>query len=118
MNSIARRVGAIAIMGACGFYPQILLADSFTGEQFLEWDETAQDSYIQTSLTMASLMATRTHKPSGDCIDTWYFEPSIDRQAKNEEIRTTIAQNDTYHPSAVMLVFLEGLCGPFAPEVN
>ncbi|MEM6381310.1 MAG: hypothetical protein AAF739_01440 [Pseudomonadota bacterium] len=114
MNSIARRVAAITIVGACGFYPQILSADGFTGEQFLEWSDAAQDSYIQTSVTMAAILATQTNKPSGDCLTDWYFEPAANRAERHNSIKQTIARNGEHHPSSVIYLILEEACGPFA----
>ncbi|MEL6467739.1 MAG: hypothetical protein AAFQ58_22460, partial [Pseudomonadota bacterium] len=60
MNSIATWGGAIALVTIGTFYPQNSRAETFTGTQFLQWSEAAQDSYFQTSITMASIMATKT----------------------------------------------------------
>ena len=118
MNSIARRFGAIVIMCACGFHPQILSGNEFTGAQFLEWNEAAQDNYIQTSVTMAAIMATRTHRSSGDCLADWYLDPNADRNARNSTIKDTIARNDEHHPSSVIYLILEEACGPFVSSSN
>lgn len=94
--------------------PQKAAAQAFTGKDFLGWTQTAQDSYFQTSITMASIIATKTRKASGDCIAAWYLDANADRSARNDELRATIWRNDGYHPSAVIFLVLEQECGPFS----
>lgn len=118
MNSIATWGGAIALVMIGTFYPQNSRAETFTGTQFLQWSEAAQDSYFQTSITMASIMATKTRKASGDCIAAWYLAPEADRAARNIQLRNTITRNDAYHPSAVIFLVLEQECGPFAQPAS
>lgn len=114
MNSIAPWALAIGLLATATIYPQKSAADGFDGAQFLKWDEAAQDSYFQTSITMAAIIASKTRKSAGDCIAAWYLAPEADRAAKNAELRGTIGRNASYHPSAVIYLVLEGACGPFS----
>lgn len=105
-------MGLVALMA---IYPQESVADGFTGDDFLKWDRSAQDSYFQTSLTMAAIIATETNKPSGDCLADWYLSPDADRDSRNTELRSIIEQNAAFHPSSVIYLVLAEECGPFIP---
>ncbi len=118
MNSITGWVGAIGMATQATFYPQESLAESFSGKEFLGWTQAAQDSYFQTSITMAAIIATKTRQASGDCLADWYLSAKADRSGRNEELRTAISRNDAYHPSSVIFLILEGACGPFVEDVN
>lgn len=115
MNSIATWGLAIGLTAAAVFSPQKSLAEKFTGEEFLTWSVEGQDSYIGIAVTMASLIATRTNPPTGQCLDVWYAESEDVAAERDAEIRATIARNAEYHPSAVIMLVLEGACGTFAP---
>ena len=95
------------------FYPQVSAAETFTGAEFLTWSQSGQDSYISTSVTMAALVAGRSNPDQGACIDAWYAQSEALAGQRNEEIRDTIARNAEYHPSAVILLVMEGACGAF-----
>ena len=104
--------------GLLAICPQKSLADGFTGKDFLEWSTSAQESYFQTSVTMAAIMATRTHKASSDCLGAWYLAPDADRDARHVTLRSAIERNTTHHPSSVIFLILEEACGPFVQNVN
>jgi len=114
MNSIARWVGATTVLVATAVYPQKSIAEGFDGRTFLAWSQAAQDSYIQTSVTMAAIIATKTRPDAGDCIDAWYLAPGADREARNAEVRGAIGRNSEFHPSGVIFLMLEQECGPFS----
>lgn len=94
-------------------YPQKASADKFTGDVFLTWSQSGQDTYIGTSVTMAAMIVGRTNAERGACIDNWYASSETVTAARNTEIRDTIGRNSEYHPSAVILLVLEGACGAF-----
>lgn len=101
-------------MALLGFiYPHKSHAEGFTGTQFLTWSEAAQDSYIQTSVTMAAIIATKTKPETGNCLDAWYLALNADPTTRNREIRATIGRNSEFHPSAVIFLILERECGAF-----
>lgn len=93
--------------------PQISLAEGFTGREFLAWQQASQDSYLQTSVTMASMIIAQTNAETGACVDDWYFgdQAMIDR--RNAELRDQIEAYDGYHPSAVIAAVLQKQCGSF-----
>mmetsp|Transcript_29089 Transcript_29089/g.55958 ORF Transcript_29089/g.55958 Transcript_29089/m.55958 type:complete len:154 (+) Transcript_29089:286-747(+) len=113
MNSIAGWVGAMAIGIAAIFYPQKSKAEKFTGEEFLTWSVDGQDNYIGIAATMAAMVAGRVNPATGTCLDQWYAASEALTAERNMEIRATIARNSEYHPSAVILLMLEGACGAF-----
>ncbi|WP_299587635.1 hypothetical protein [uncultured Tateyamaria sp.] len=118
MNSIAGWVAATGLMMAVAICPQKSAADAFTGTEFLTWQTDAQESYFQTSVTMAAIIATETHKASSDCLADWYLSSNADRQARHFTLRGAIERNATYHPSAVIFLVLKQVCGPFVESVN
>jgi len=104
----------MALAAIAMFHPQNSYAQGFDGNLFLAWSTEAQDSYIQTSVAMAAIIATKTRPAAGDCIDAWYLASNADRPQKNNEIRQTISRNAEFHPSAVIFLVLQQQCGPFS----
>ena len=106
---------SIAILSTILFvvYPLKSNADGFTGTEFLTWDRAAQDNYLQTSITMAGVIATQTRPNVASCIDDWYFAGDAVRKQRNDAIRKTIQDNPGYHPSGVLLAVLQKECGSF-----
>ncbi len=92
-------------------HPQEIHAEGFTGADFATWETTAQDSFIQTSITMAGVVFSQVAPKKSACVDNWYL---VDGQkaARNAHIRRTIAQYDGYHPSGTILAILLEACGP------
>ncbi|WP_299283276.1 hypothetical protein [uncultured Tateyamaria sp.] len=115
MNSIATWGVAIVVAAVTAISPQESLAEKFTGEEFLTWSVEGQDNFIGIAVTMASLIATRTNPPTGQCLDTWYAASEDIAAKRDAEIRAVIARNAEYHPTAVIMLVLEGACGTFAP---
>lgn len=99
-------------MAATLLFPQVLQAEAFTGAAFLTWSEASQNSYIRTSVTMASFIATRTNEATAECLDAWYTSSS---GTQDGFIRKKIADNAEFHPSIVIMLVLEEACGSFAP---
>ena len=113
MNSIARQVAAILFLGVGGFYPQILLADRFTGEEFARWSEADQRGYIAAQLVMASSIVTREKPAMSQCIaDSFYDEDGLSDSGFGTFV-SHIDEFRTYHPSSVVVVVIENACGPF-----
>ena len=113
MNSIARHVGAIGLGLIPLTYPQYSLADSFTGNDFSNWERVSQDSYIQSSIMMAGVIASQIKPEISSCIDSWYFESESVKSTRNNEIRALVSQYSTYHPSGVILAAVQQECGAF-----
>jgi hypothetical protein len=114
MNNISTWLSAMLVAVTSTIYPQKALTEKFTGAEFLEWSQTGQDTYIGTSITMAAMVAGRASPEKGACLDKWYAANEAQTEARNEEIRGTIARNPEYHPSAEILLVMEGACGAFA----
>lgn len=89
--------------------PQPSSADGFTGQDFDGWSAASQDSYIQTSVTMAGVVFTRTHGPVARCINDWYFKDGA-KAARNDEIRTTVTAYGEHHPAGVILAVILQAC--------
>lgn len=111
MNTITCRVGATGLLIMAMIHPQESRAGGFTGAEFADWSRTAQDSYIQTSVTMAGVVLTQTHPTVSTCIDEWYLGEGA-QAARNETIRSTIDKFGDHHPSGVILAVLLQACGP------
>ncbi|MEO1472705.1 MAG: hypothetical protein AAFS03_02015 [Pseudomonadota bacterium] len=95
------------------FYPQHSLAKGFTGKEFAEWATISQDSYIQSSVMMAGVIGTRVKPEISRCIDEWYFADVSAKARANAEIKATIAEHESFHPSGVILAVIQQKCGSF-----
>lgn len=94
-------------------YPQISLAEGFTGEDFAAWPTVSQDSYIQSSVMMAGVIGAQVKPEISRCIDGWYFADEATKAERNDSIRQVIAGYETYHPSGVILALIQQDCGAF-----
>jgi hypothetical protein len=112
MNSIVRRAGAMGLSLSCLIYPQISLADGFTGKEFATWETASQDSYIQTSVTMAGVVLSQLQPEKSACIDDWYLGDG-QKNDRNTYIRETVSKFGEYHPSGTILAILIEACGSF-----
>lgn len=90
-------------------YPQKSAADGLTGRDFAAWSEASQESYIQTSVTMAGVVFAQTEPDVSACIDQWYFPEGV-RPERNAEIGRTIGAYPDYHPSGTLLAVLLQAC--------
>lgn len=111
MNIIAGRIGAILVIAGLTIYPQISNAEGFTGEDFAKWSEGSQDSYIETSVTMAGVIFSQTNRDVADCINGWYFDEGVQAE-RNPQIRETISHYKRNHPSGVIFALIIKECGP------
>ena len=92
-------------------YPQQSQADEFTAADVLGWNRKSQDAYFQTSITMASFIATQNPGDHAACIEGWYFEDGQVDHRRNDQIRSDLERFSNYHPTAVILARLEKVCG-------
>lgn len=91
-------------------YPQNVEASEFTSAEFLTWERGNREGYIDASIGMAALVVMRNDKSQVKCIDEWYVTNSDKR---NDEIFAKMAENQQYHPRAVLLAMMEKACGSF-----
>lgn len=99
---------AVGIITA--IYPQEIKAEGFTGADFSAWEISSQDSYIQTSITMAGVVLAQLQPDTARCLNDWYFAED-QSSARNKFIRETIASYQDYHPSGVILAIIAEECG-------
>lgn len=102
---------AVALALIC---PQISWSEGFTGAQFLEWSEPSQSSYFRSSLAMATFVAGRIDEDLATCLDDWFAGDQTRIRARERELTEAIARNAEFHPSAVIMLYLEQECGSFA----
>ncbi len=93
-------------------FPQVSRAEGFTGAEFLTWEEDVRHGYIQTSVTMATLVVSEFDETASNCIDDWYLGAEGAQEARHHEITGRIEEFPDFHPSAVILVVLRNVCGP------
>lgn len=107
-----------AFLAACLIYPQLSVADDFTSADVLTWEESAQDSYFNTSVGMIAILATQTgsHGHIADCLNDWYWNEDGNDPEKNAAIREVMSGLTDYHPQAVILAVVEKHCGTFKPD--
>ena len=98
-------------------FPQLAAAaegEGFTGADVLAWSEAQQDSYFQTSVGMAAIVAARTgqHEDVATCLNSWYGDTSSQPE-RNGYIRKKLAEYPSYHPQGIILAVIEEACGDF-----
>tara|TARA_Y100001947_G_C10207419_1_gene247647 strand:+ start:175 stop:525 length:351 start_codon:yes stop_codon:yes gene_type:complete len=96
-------------------FPQISLA-KFTSADLLKWPEASQDSYFNTSIGMAGVIATQNRREAARCIDEWYFASQATAAKRNDDIRKILADNPSYHPQATILAIIRKACGRLAVQ--
>ncbi|MBO6549073.1 MAG: hypothetical protein JJ964_05570 [Rhizobiales bacterium] len=70
-------------------------------------------SFLQTSISMAATVATQVRPKMATCIDNWYFKTNELQDKRNLAIIETMAQYKKFHPTSVLLAYIENVCGKF-----
>lgn len=111
------RTSAKALTLAALSFPQIAAAQGFTGADVLGWGASGQDSYFQTSISMASIVAARTgnHEDIVTCINAWYGSQAA-QQERHAYIRSKLEAFPAYHPQSIILAVIEEACGGLGPS--
>jgi hypothetical protein len=109
------RSTAKALTLAALTFPQLAVADEFTGADVLAWTEAQQDSYFQTSVTMIGIVATQVagREQIANCIDGWYWKGEGADPEKNASIREAMQRFPETYPQALILAVVEKACGQF-----
>ena len=104
-----------AILAAALICPQLAAADGFTGADLLKCQETQQNSFFQSNVTMIGFVAVHTgkHEQLAHCIDGWYWKDGRADPEKNAAIRGAMERFPNYHPQMVILAVVEKACGKF-----
>ena len=108
---IVRKTLFSAALSMLAAIPSVTLAkDSFTGSEFLTWKHESQHFYIENTIGVASLIATRNAPSHAKCIEDWYYP---EQDIKDNLVLDVMKQNPEYHPRGVVLSILEKKCGSF-----
>ena len=97
-------------------FPQISQGAGFTSADLLKWKGASQNSFFQTSIGMAGVIASQNRREAARCIDQWYFADKAVQQRRNEHIRSVLEQNPSYHPQATILAIIRKACGRLAVD--
>ena len=71
---------------------------------------------MQTSISMAGVIASQTRPETARCIDTWYYENEATKRTRHEEILQTMPDYAEFTPHAFLLAYLESVCGTFSGD--
>jgi len=91
-------------------YPQPLAAATTTAD-FLKWERKAQDSFFQISISMAGVIASQVRPEMAKCIDDWYYGDQSLESQHHTEILEIMSDYLEFKPHAVLLGYLEAICG-------
>ena len=89
-------------------YPQEIHAEGLIANELLNWTPQNQRFYIQTSITMAGVIASQSDKEKARCIDGWHQRQSEQQYAS---VVDAFRQYPAYHPQGVILAFVQKACG-------
>ncbi|MEM0987349.1 MAG: hypothetical protein AAGK00_00610 [Pseudomonadota bacterium] len=112
-----RGIAAIAVIAGAALTVVPTDADDkkFTAADVLGWEETSQNSFFETSVSMAGVIAIQSENPAGRCINDWYFKTDAGKQSANQEIRKAMTRFSDFYPASVIVAVLEKNCGELTP---
>lgn len=93
-------------------FPQISAAGTTT-EDVLKWQRSEQVSFLQISISMVAVVASQTKPEIARCLDDWYFESKAKQDQRHNEIIQLMPDYTEFDPSALVLGYLESVCGEF-----
>ncbi len=104
-----------AVFGLVGavFFAQanaVRAEEMFKSSDFLTWKRANQEFYINTSIGMASLIASQLDTDQSKCISHWM---ATDEQLAYDQVLSSMKQFPDYHPRGVILAVIERRCGKF-----
>lgn len=105
---------AISALAAVAIYPQTSWADGFTSADLLKLKIDVQNSYFNTSVGMAGVIASQNRREAARCIDDWYFSNKTVQAARNDHIRSVMRKFPGYDPQATILAVIRKACGTLA----
>ena len=102
-------IGAMVGLLLLSIHPQISVAkDEFTSSQFLNWNRSSQESFVNTSLLMALHVVAQSDKAYAKCLTEWF---NAEKKQRFSTILETIERNQRHNPQLVMLAVVERECG-------
>ena len=107
-KSMALAIGVVALLQ---FYPQATQANSFKASEFLEWNDSSKELFLDSAILMAGSIASLNTKGQGRCVYDWYFghEVAEARQA----ILDVMAKHPDHPPTGVIIAVAQKQCGTF-----
>lgn len=84
-----------------------------TTADFLKWERKAQMSFLQVSISMAATIAAQTQPKLANCINDWYYVKNELEQKRHNEIIKVMPQYKKFHPTTIVLAYIENVCGKF-----
>lgn len=82
-----------------------------TTADFLKWNGNQQKSFLQTSMSMLTTVAAQIKPDMAQCLDDWYYKESGLDKKRHAEIIKIMPQYTKFHPSTVILAYVENFCG-------
>ena len=83
--------------------------EAFKSSKFLQYAPDAQKSNFNTSVVMASLIASQNSRDQADCLNAW-IGSNVD--AGYQPVIEAMKRFPDHHPSGVVLAVLQKACGP------
>jgi len=81
-----------------------------TTADFLKWERKSQDAFIHTSVGMITAIASKAKPKVARCLNDWYYEGNLETK-RNSEIINKMPELLDFHPTTVVLAYVEGVCG-------
>lgn len=114
MSMPKKRIAASVIAAFVLICTPAYAASGFTVKKFLDWEKSAQESFLQVSVGMAGVVTTQTHTKMASCIDNWYLKDDETRLRRNKAILAAMAKYPNHHPLGIVAASIERACGKFS----
>ena len=102
---------AISVVALLQIYPQVTKANSFKVSEFLEWNDSSKELFLDSAILMAGSIASLNTKGQGRCVYDWYFSSGV------AEVRKTLldvmAKYPDHPPTGVIIAVAQKQCGTF-----
>lgn len=92
-------------------FPQVSVAQDdtiFKSSEVLNWNPETQRFYLETSIRMVGIVASRNSPEQSQCFENWYKESP---QIRHQAILGTMREYSDYHPQGIILAYMEKQCG-------
>lgn len=96
-------------------FPQISDAATTT-EDFLKWEKSAQEAYIQTAVSMATAIASQMKPEIARCLNEWYYLDARTQSERHALVLKIMNNFRSHHPTTVVLAIVEDQCGGFGSD--
>jgi len=108
---LSRKARAISTLSAIVFsLASGAAAEDFKSSKFLTYPADSQKSFINSSVVMASLIASENSRSQADCLNAWSAKHVGDGY---QPVLDAMRRFLNHHPTGVVLAVLQKACGPF-----